>query len=351
VSSISLKTSDFDYQLPEALIAQHPCGQRDASRLLVLGRNSGQISHFQFSELSRFLRPGDRLVFNNTRVFPARLMVHKDTGAVIELLFTSKVNDLVWNAIARNARRLKPGSQLFIDRNPAISLEIVAMHEDGSRKVALRPNQTCATISALLERYGEVPLPPYIHRPVAAEDRAKYQTVYAEKEGAVAAPTAGLHFTPELMAGLKAAGIDQSFVTLHVGIGTFRPVKEEDPRNHVMHSEVYELSAEAAEAIHATRRQGGRIFAVGTTVVRVLEHCAGGRDFLTPGSGQTTLKILPGYEYRIVDGIVTNFHLPCSTLLMLISAFAGRQKVLAAYAEAVEKRYRFFSYGDAMLIL
>jgi S-adenosylmethionine:tRNA ribosyltransferase-isomerase len=340
-----MKTAEFDYFLPEALIAQEPCAQRDASRLLFLSRQ-GALEHRRFGDLPLILRAGDRLVFNDTKVFPARLHVHKQTGAKFELLFTKEYDEFTWSVIAHNTGKLPVATNLIIDRNHDISLKVIEIKEDGSRVVMCDQK-----IESLLDRYGDIPLPPYITRAPHSSDRDRYQTIYAQKTGAIAAPTAGLHFTPALLDNLEKCGVDTSFVTLHVGIGTFRPVKEADPANHIMHSETYDLPHETVSQITETRKQGGRIIAVGTTVVRVLEHCIDHEGVLQAGTGSTTLKILPGYRFRTVDGIITNFHLPCSTLLMLVSAFAGREPVLAAYDEAVAQKYRFFSYGDAMMII
>lgn len=343
-----MKTSDFEYTLPEELIAQEPIGVRDTSRLLCLSRKDGVVEHKIFRDLIEFLKPGDRLVFNNTKVFPARLYCKKDTGAKIELLFTHEINSYTWKALAKPAKRLKPGMVIFPEADNHTMLSVDAAGGVGERIISLK-NQS--SILEMLEKHGEVPLPPYIKRHADDDDRKNYQTVYAENRGAIAAPTAGLHFTESLMNLLTEKNIDLSFVTLHVGIGTFRPVKEDDPRKHDIHKEEYYIDSKTAKEITLTKRNGGRIIAVGTTSVRVLEHCASSDGSIEEHSGSTELMILPGYTFRIVDGLITNFHLPRSTLLMLVSAFAGKNSVLNAYREAVLKRYRFFSYGDAMLLL
>jgi S-adenosylmethionine:tRNA ribosyltransferase-isomerase len=300
-------------------------------------------------ELPELLRPGDRLVFNDTRVLPARLFCHKSSGAAVELLFLEPLGDGRWHALARPARRVKPGTEVLVDGDSAVRLGVAGARDDGTRVIEVVAG--AGGIEEVIERHGQVPLPPYIRRMATVEDRETYQTVYARSPGAVAAPTAGLHFTPSLLERLAARGVARSFVTLHVGVGTFRPVKEEDPRKHRIHEERYEVSAETAREIAGTRAGGGRIVAVGTTVVRTLEHCACADGRIEPGSGVTRLMILPGHRFAAIDGLVTNFHLPESTLLMLVGAFAGRERVLRAYEEAIGERYRFYSYGDAMAIL
>jgi len=344
-------TEDFDYRLPKDLIAQHPLRQRDACRLLVLDRRTGAVTHTMFADLVNLLRPDDLLVLNDTRVMPARLFCRKESGGKVELLFTGQIDPTTWKALAKPGRRLKPGTVLQVDHDPdAGTLVIEGMVPGGERVVRLAAGARYASIAEVIERRGCMPLPPYIRRPAGDSDRQDYQTVYARKAGAVAAPTAGLHFTPELFAALRERGTGCAFLTLHVGIGTFLPVKVSDPSAHVMHEEPYELSQEAVEAVMRAKRAGGRVIAVGTTAVRVLEHCA-----LLPGGfhaskGVTNLKILPPYAFKVADGIITNFHLPKSTLLMLVSAFASLEYILAAYGEAAREKYRFFSYGDAMFI-
>lgn len=345
-----MQTRDFEYDLPEELIAQRPAAQRDACRLLVLDRRSGAISHRVFSDLAGLLRPGDLLVWNDTKVIPARLFCRTKSGSAVELLFTEKIGDNEWKALVKPGKRCMPGVALAVAGHEAAGrLVIEAVLEGGERAVRLEAG--VSSLEELLERCGEVPLPPYIRRPAEAGDRAAYQTVYAARPGAIAAPTAGLHFTPGLLAALASRGVGGAAVTLHVGAGTFLPVKTDDPRQHVMHEERFEVPPSAAGAIGAARERGGRVVAVGTTVVRVLEHCAAADGQVRPASGRTRLMILPPYRFAATDCLITNFHLPRSTLLMLVCAFATRERVLAAYAEAVRERYRFYSYGDAMAIV
>ncbi|MCU0609267.1 MAG: tRNA preQ1(34) S-adenosylmethionine ribosyltransferase-isomerase QueA [Chitinispirillaceae bacterium] len=361
-----MRTDEFDYQLPSSLIAQRPLAERDACRLLTLDRATGALTHGKFRDLIGRVRPGDRFVFNDTRVLPARLFCAPERGAGgVELLLIEPADDRTWTALVKPGRRAKAGAVLFVNGSSDNGiLDVVEVMPDGKRLVRLREGSASSSMTVLLERFGHMPLPPYVKRPDDFSDQEQYQTVYARRSGAIAAPTAGLHFTEDILGALRAEGADITFVTLHVGMGTFLPVKVDDPADHVMHEERYELSPAAAAGITATRRCGGRIIAVGTTVVRILEHCAlaptgtsSGVDQhfeLLPSSGATRLKILPPWNFQVVDGLVTNFHLPKSTLLMLVSAFAGvagRDAVMAAYAEAVRERYRFFSYGDAMLIL
>ncbi|NLG18220.1 MAG: tRNA preQ1(34) S-adenosylmethionine ribosyltransferase-isomerase QueA [Fibrobacter sp.] len=345
-----MRTEDFDYYLPESLIAQRPLEKRDSSRLLFLDRISGGISHHVFGNLPSFLRKGDRLVFNDTKVIPARVHAVKSTGANVEFLFTEKIDDLTWKAIVNPGRRLKQGSSAQIVNSPEISLYIGQVLPGGDRIVTLRCADKTMTLQKVLEEYGHIPLPHYISREDENSDRETYQTVYASKPGAIAAPTAGLHFTDSLLNELHDSGIDFSYVTLHVGIGTFRPVKVSDPREHPMHQERYTLSEQTSEEILKTKRDGGRVIAVGTTVVRVLEHCSAS-GALQPSCGKTELLILPSYRFKTVDGLITNFHLPKSTLLMLVCSFAGTNHVLNAYKSAVTENYRFYSYGDAMMLL
>ncbi len=345
--SETIRTSDFDYTLPEELIAQYPLEARDRSRLLVLNCEQNSISHLIFNDLPSLLQAGDRLVFNDTKVYPARVLGRKPTGAAVEFLFITRLSDDVWRALVRPAKRLKEGTRVLAGEE---EFEIVSEEDDGFRLIRLVSQNRFTRIADFLEQVGVVPLPPYMKREAEKQDVSTYQTVYARRTGAVAAPTAGLHFTRELMNDLAGKGVDSSFVTLHVGIGTFKPVEEEDPREHTIHKEQFELSKTTVEEIEGTKKAGGRIVAVGTTVVRVLEHCADRTGKLTPQTGSTQLFIMPGYQYRMVDSLITNFHLPKSTLLMLVSAFAGRDTVLRAYKEAVDRKYRFYSYGDAMFI-
>ncbi len=343
-----MQRTDFSYELPEELIAQHPLTERSASRLLHLEGQSGRVAHRQFRELPDLLVPGDLLVFNDTRVLPARLFGVKETGGRVEILIERLTGEKTALAHVRASKSPKSGSRIAIagsaDERAAESLITV----DG-REGELFRLFSDEPLGPLLARVGHMPLPPYIQREDAGLDRERYQTVYAAKEGAVAAPTAGLHFDEPLLGMLGSQGIDRAFVTLHVGAGTFQPVRADDIRKHAMHAEYLEVSAELCEKVEATRERGGRVVAVGTTAVRSLETAAAD-GALRPYIGDTKLFIYPGYEFRCVDALITNFHLPESTLLMLISAFAGREKVLAAYEEAVRERYRFFSYGDAMFV-
>jgi S-adenosylmethionine:tRNA ribosyltransferase-isomerase len=356
-----VKLADFDYALPPERIAARPAERRDAARLLVHDVAADATTHTTVSALDALLEPGDLLVVNDTRVVPARVLARRATGGAVELLFLgpdaepgpSGQGRRVWLAMAHPGRRLKAGETLAVEGGAARVLLFGRAPGDGREwRVELLPAEGDADASteALLERVGHVPLPPYIERPDDALDRERYQTVYAAAPGAIAAPTAGLHFTPELLARLDAKGIRRAAVTLHVGAGTFLPVKVDDPREHRMQAERYELPAETARLVAETRARGGRVVAVGTTVVRVLETCAS-KGVLVPETGETRLFLLPGAEFRVVDVLMTNFHLPKSTLLMLVSAFAGRERVLRLYREAIEAGYRFYSYGDAMLLV
>ncbi len=346
-----MKTSDFYFDLPDELIAQTPLKERDTSRLLCLSKETGEVSHRIFKDIVSQFSSGDLLVFNNTKVIPARIYCRKkETGAAIEILFTERVHSEKWVAIAKPAKRLKIGTEVILDEEGKDSLFVDEIHENGSRTlISKNPKKS---IDDLLEIYGNMPLPPYITREAKKSDYDTYQTVYAEKKGAIAAPTAGLHFTNDLLESLKEKGIESAFVTLHVGIGTFRPVKEEDPLKHPMHEEKYEINDETAQLINKVKERGNKVIAVGTTSVRVLEHCAsissGGK--LKADEGKTSLMILPGHQFKIVDSLITNFHLPCSTLMMLVSALSKKDNIINAYNSAVKEKYRFFSYGDAMLI-
>ncbi len=343
-----LQTADFDFHLPPERIAQHPTERRDASRLLVVDREAGALHHGQFSDLVDHVAPGDVLVLNETRVFPARLVGRKPTGAAAEVLLLHPAADggeRLWTALVRPGGKLRPGR--VVDVGPELSVEIVESLPNGDRVVRL---VTDLPVTEALERYGEVPLPPYVERQVTEDDRERYQTVYARERGSVAAPTAGLHFTPELLAALEAKGVRIARLVLHVGVGTFRPVEVEDPSKHAMHSEWYRVPAEAAALINETRAAGGKAWAVGTTVVRTLETVATDDGIVHAGEGWTDIFLRPPYRFKAVDRLVTNFHLPKSTLLMLVSAFGGHELVMRAYREAVEREYRFFSYGDAMLL-
>lgn len=342
----TLKTSDFDYNLPEERIAQTPVEPRDHSRLLVYDRKDGSIRHLHFYDLPQFLTPQDILVVNETKVIPARLLGEKeDTGVPVEILLLKRLEKDLWETLVRPGRRLKPGTFCTFGGG-LLRAEIVANTEDGGRQVRFHYN---GVFEELLDRLGQMPLPPYIHEKL--EDRSRYQTVYAKQEGSAAAPTAGLHFTPELLGKIADMGVPVQPVLLHVGLGTFRPVKEEDLSNHHMHVEHFEVTPEAADRINAVRAAGGRCICVGTTSVRTLESAAGEDNIVRAGSGDTGIFITPGYRFRATDALITNFHLPQSTLLMLISALMGREEALRVYNIAVEEKYRFFSFGDAMLIL
>lgn len=358
-----MRTDDFHYPLPAELIAQAPAAQRDGSRLLVLHRGSGRIEHARFADFANYLRPGDMLVLNNSRVIPARLRgANARTGGQFELLLLEENGTNDWWVMLRPGKRARVGTTIEL-RNPAggpagLNATVIETNDEGHRRVRFNG---VANIMDVLEQIGEVPLPPYIERSAGEQrplDRERYQTVFAGPGGSVAAPTAGLHFTDPLLARLRSAGIAVCFVTLHVGLGTFAPVKAETLDDHRMHEERWELGAEAAAAVQAAKETGRRVIAVGTTSMRVLESVAadnGGR--VVPGAGRTRLFIHPPNSFKVADALLTNFHLPRSTLLMLVSAFAapgetrGRELVLRAYAEAIRERYRFFSYGDAMLVL
>ena len=340
-----MKTSDFDYSLPEELIAQTPASPRDSSRLLVYHRDTGEVEHRIFRDVIEYLHPGDVLVINQTRVIPARLYgVKEGTGGAIEFLLLRRLNLTDWEVILKPGRKAKPGAR-FVFGEGELTAEVLSMAEDGGRTVRFFYE---GVFEDVLDRLGQMPLPPYIHEKL--EDRSRYQTVYAKVDGSAAAPTAGLHFTPELLERVRAKGVEVVPVLLHVGLGTFRPVKEEDVANHHMHSEYYEVTEEQAAAINAARARGGRIVCVGTTSVRTLETVATEDGVVHPGSGFTQIFITPGVRLKAVDALITNFHLPQSTLLMLISAMMGREHALATYELAVKERYRFFSFGDAMLI-
>jgi S-adenosylmethionine:tRNA ribosyltransferase-isomerase len=341
-----LKTADFDYDLPPELIAQHPVEPRDSSRLMVLARDGDDLAHARFHELPRFLRPGDLLIFNDTRVIPARLHARKaGTGGRVELLMLQRLAPLTWEVLVGGAG-LAVGSGLEVEGAPGVTAVVIETFDSPRRVV-----QFSEPITPVLERVGQVPLPPYIHAELA--DRERYQTVYARVPGSAAAPTAGLHFTPALLERLTAAGVQSDHVTLHVGLDTFQPVREAEAAEHRIHGEWCELRPETAERINTARREGRRVIAVGTTSVRTLESAARGAPegaSVLPHVGATDLYILPGHHFRVVDALLTNFHLPRSTLLMLVAAFAGRERILAAYAVARREGYRFYSFGDAMLI-
>ena len=342
-----MNVNDFDYELPEELIAQDPLEDRASSRLLVLDRKSGAVRHDHFYHIAQYLKPGDLLVINNTKVIPARLLgVKEDTGAAVEVLLLKRLQDResAWECLVRPGKKCRKGAR-FSFGDGLLRAEVSEVLPDGNRIVRFEYE---GIFEEILDRLGEMPLPPYITHKLADKDR--YQTVYAKYEGSAAAPTAGLHFTKELLEEIRAAGIGIAEITLHVGLGTFRPVKAETVEEHHMHSEYYEISPEAAAQISDTKKKGGRIVAVGTTSCRTLEAAAKEDGSLEAGSGWTEIFIYPGYRFKLVDALITNFHLPKSTLIMLVSALAGRENVLAAYREAVRERYRFFSFGDAMFI-
>lgn len=339
-----MKTSDFYFDLPEELIAQTPLERRDASRLLCLDRWSGAREHRIFSELPELLQPGDCLVMNDSRVLPARLMGMRETGGVVEVLLLRDLGGGRWECLTRPGRKTRPGTRLIFG-NGELEAEVLEVAEGGNRIVEFKYE---GIFLEVLERLGKMPLPPYIK--VELEDGERYQTVYSKEPGSAAAPTAGLHFTKELLARIADRGVRECFVTLHVGLGTFRPVKAEDIEEHEMHSEFCIMPEETARVITETKRSGGRVVCVGTTSCRTVESFANEDGTMDAKSGWTNIFIYPGYRFKCMDALVTNFHLPESTLIMLVSAFAGRENVLAAYNEAVREKYRFFSFGDAMFI-
>ena len=340
-----MNTKDFFYDLPEELIAQTPLSDRTASKLLVLDRDKKTFEHKHFFDIIDYLNPGDCLVMNNTRVIPARLYgVKEGTGGKIEFLLLKRLDLDTWEVILKPGRRARRGAR-FIFGDGLLTAEIIEEKEDGGRIVKFFYD---GIWEELLDRLGETPLPPYIKEKLS--DRERYQTVYSKIEGSAAAPTAGLHFTNKLLEKIKEKGIKLAFVTLHVGLGTFRPVSVENVENHIMHSEYYEISGETANIINETRKGGGRIIAVGTTSVRTLETCADEDGILRKSCGETKIFIYPGYKFKITDALITNFHLPESTLLMLVSALSDKDTIMKAYSEAVKEKYRFFSFGDAMFI-
>ena len=341
-----MKTHDFYYDLPKERIAQTPVDPRDHSRLLVMDRFTGKMEHRHFYDIVDYLRPGDLLVINDSRVLPARLYGYKeDTGAHMELLLLEQKENMVWECLAKPGKKAKPGVKLIFGDGLLVG-EVVEVKEDGNRMVKF----TCDdNFYSVLDQIGQMPLPPYITEKL--QDKERYQTVYSKELGSAAAPTAGLHFTPELMDKIRAMGVDFASVTLHVGLGTFRPVKAQEVTEHKMHSEHCLLPKETAEKILKTKANGGRVIAVGTTSCRTLESVATFTGQIQPWEGYTDIFIYPGYEFKVLDGLITNFHLPESTLIMLVSAFAGREHILHAYEEAVKLEYRFFSFGDACLFL
>ena len=339
-----MKTSDFDFELPKELIAQTPILNRDQSRLLVLDKETGEVSHHVFKDIVDYLNPGDVLVINDTKVIPARLMgVKEDTGAVIELLLLKDIGNDVWECLSRPQKRLHIGT--IVKFSDELSAEVIELLDDGVTRVRLLYD---GILLEILDRLGEMPLPPYIHEKLADKDR--YNTVYAKNIGSAAAPTAGLHFTNELLEHLREKGVIIANVTLHVGLGTFRPVEVDDINNHHMHSEYYNMSSETAEILNKAKENGNRIIAVGTTSTRTLESVINKYGKFVECSGNTDIFIYPGYEFKAIDSLITNFHLPKSTLVMLVSALAGRENILNAYQEAINEKYRFFSFGDAMFI-
>ncbi len=340
-----MKLEDFDYYLPEELIAQVPIEKRDESRLMVLDRNSKTIEHKVFKDILEYLKPGDCLVRNNTKVIPARLYGKKDTGANVEFVLLNRIDGDIWESIVRPGNKLKPGTKVTFG-DGILKAEIIDIMDGGTRKVKFTYD---GIFNEILDKIGLMPLPPYIHESLKEKDR--YQTVYAKYDGSAAAPTAGLHFTPELLKKIEEKGVKIANVTLHVGIGTFRPVKEENIEDHEMHTEHFYIKKEDADIINETKKNGGRVIAVGTTSCRVLETIADiSTGMVKDVEGDTGIYIYPGYKFKCIDGLITNFHLPKSTLLMLVSALAGREFILDAYKEAVENKYRFFSFGDAMFI-
>lgn len=341
---VSLKTHDFWYDLPEELIAQTPLQQRDTSRLLVMDRETGALEHRHFYDIVDYLMPDDCLVMNDSRVLPARLLGHRPTGGAVELLLLRDLGDRKWECLAKPGRKLKEGQEVIFG-DGQLRAVICSVSDDGNRIVEFHYE---GIFLEVLERLGKMPLPPYIKEEL--QDQERYQTVYSREVGSAAAPTAGLHFTNELLETLRAKGVKTAFVTLHVGLGTFRPVKAEKITDHHMHAELCMISDETAQILNDTRRSGGRIVCVGTTSCRTLESMVNGDGTFTAGSRWTDIFIYPGYQFRAMDALITNFHLPESTLVMLVSAFAGRENVLHAYQEAVKMRYRFFSFGDAMFI-
>ena len=341
-----LKTSDFYFDLPQELIAQDPLEDRSASRLLVLHRETGAVEHHTFKEITQFLRPDDCLVLNNTKVLPARLLGTKeDTGAALEVLLLKRRENDVWEPLVKPGKKARPGTKLTFG-DGSLRAEVLEVVEEGNRLIRFFYE---GIFEEVLDRLGEMPLPPYITHKL--QDKNRYQTVYAKYEGSAAAPTAGLHFTEELLQEIREMGVEIAFVTLHVGLGTFRPVKVEELSEHHMHSEYYEVTQETAETINRTKEKGGRVICVGTTSCRTIESAAGEDGRVQAGCGNTEIFIYPGYRFKVLDCLITNFHLPESTLVMLVSALAGRENVLAAYQKAIEEKYRFFSFGDAMLII
>ncbi len=342
---IGLRTSDYYFDLPEELIAQDPLEDRSSSRLLMLDRKSGEVHHHVFKNIIEYLKPGDCLVLNNTKVIPARLLgVKEDTNAAVEVLLLKRRENDVWETLVKPGKKLRSGAKMIFG-DGILKAEVLEVVEEGNRLVKFYYDGIWEEV---LDQLGEMPLPPYITHKL--QDKNRYQTVYAKYEGSAAAPTAGLHFTNDLLERLLEKGIRLAYVTLHVGLGTFRPVKVDNVLEHHMHTEYYQVSQEAADIINETKKKGGRVICVGTTSCRTVESAADDNGMLEECCGNTDIFIYPGYRFKVLDGLITNFHLPESTLVMLVSAFAGRDHVLAAYKEAIEERYRFFSFGDAMFI-
>ncbi len=341
----TLKKSDFYFDLPEELIAQDPLEDRSSSRLLVLNKDTGEVKHRIFKDVTEYLKPGDCLVLNNTKVIPARLLGEREgTGAHVEVLLLKRHEGDIWETLVKPGKKCRPGSRLVFG-DGLLKAEVLETVEEGNRLIHFEYE---GIFEEVLDKLGEMPLPPYITHKL--QDKNRYQTVYAKYDGSAAAPTAGLHFTPELLREIETKGIKIAYVTLHVGLGTFRPVKEENILDHHMHSEYYQVTQEAADIINETKKNGGRVFCVGTTSCRTVESASTDDGVIHAGCDNTEIFIYPGYKFKVLDCLITNFHLPESTLVMLVSALAGRERVLDAYKEAVKERYRFFSFGDAMLI-
>ena len=340
-----MKTSDFYYDLPKELIAQDPLEDRSSSRLLHLSMKDGSVEHRHFTDILDYLKDGDCLVINDTRVIPARLYGHKEgTGALIEILLLKRKKDDIWECLVKPGKKARPGAKITFG-NGILTGEILDIVEEGNRLIQFHYE---GIFEEILDQLGEMPLPPYITHKL--QDKKRYQTVYAKHDGSAAAPTAGLHFTEELLKKVQEKGVNIAHVTLHVGLGTFRPVKVDDVEQHHMHSEFYMVEEDQAELINRTKKQGGRVIAVGTTSCRTLESASDEDGVIHAGSGWTEIFIYPGYRFKMIDGLITNFHLPESTLMMLVSALAGKERIMAAYEEAVQEKYRFFSFGDAMFI-
>lgn len=341
-----MKKEEFNYCLPEELIAQHPIENREESRLMVIDKNKNDIEHKRFKDIVSYLRKGDCLVLNDTRVIPARLFGHREgKDESIEILLLRRIDKDKWETLVRPGKKVRPGGKKIVFGNGELKGNVLEICEDGTRIIQFEFD---GIFEEILDKLGEMPLPPYIKEKL--EDKERYQTVYSKKEGSAAAPTAGLHFTKELLEEIKMKGVSIAYITLHVGLGTFRPVKEDNIEDHLMHSEYFEVSEGTAKIINDAKKNGGRIISVGTTSTRTLESIGTSDGFIMTKSGWTDIFIYPGYKFKVIDCLITNFHLPESTLIMLVSAFAGKEKILKAYSLAVKERYRFFSFGDAMFI-